>query len=136
MNIKGFKVNFLGDSITEGVGVDDWDNCRFDNRLAKLCQLSGHNNYGVGGSRLPEKPGIVADSAKDVHGLHKHHARRRRLHQHGVLIVGESVHDAAFRVRRHRDVGKNLLQQLWSCFRRSACTASFIHETEIRHGFS
>ena len=52
MNIKGFKVNFLGDSITEGVGVDDWDNCRFDNRLAKLCQLSGHNNYGVGGSRL------------------------------------------------------------------------------------
>lgn len=52
MDIKGLKVNFLGDSITEGYGVNDWDNCRFDNRLAKMCQLAAHNNYGVGGSRL------------------------------------------------------------------------------------
>lgn len=52
MDIKGLKVNFLGDSITEGYGVADWDNCRFDNRLAKMCQLASHNNYGVGGSRL------------------------------------------------------------------------------------
>lgn len=52
MNIKGFKVNFLGDSITEGVGVADIANCRYDNRLAKLCQLSAVNNYGVSGTRL------------------------------------------------------------------------------------
>ena len=52
MDIKGFKVNFLGDSITEGVGVTDRENCRYDNRLKVLCELSAVNNYGVGGTRL------------------------------------------------------------------------------------
>ena len=52
MNITGFKVNFLGDSITEGVGVADQENCRFDNRLAAMCQLSATNNYGISGTRL------------------------------------------------------------------------------------
>ena len=52
MDIKGFKVNFLGDSITEGVGVTDLANCRYDNRLAVMCQLSAVNNYGIGGTRL------------------------------------------------------------------------------------
>ena len=52
MNIKGFKVNFLGDSITEGTGVTDKANCRYDNRLAVMCQLSAVNNYGIGGTRL------------------------------------------------------------------------------------
>ena len=52
MNIKGFKVNFLGDSITEGVGVVDRANCRYDKRLEKMCELSKVNNYGIGGTRL------------------------------------------------------------------------------------
>lgn len=52
MNIQGFKVNFLGDSITEGAGVTDQENCRFDNRLAAMCQLGAVNNYGIGGTRL------------------------------------------------------------------------------------
>lgn len=52
MNIKGFKVNFLGDSITEGVCVANPETCRFDNRLAAMCQLSAVNNYGIGGTRL------------------------------------------------------------------------------------
>ena len=52
MDIKGFKVNFLGDSITEGVGVSDLANCRYDNRFAAMCNLSKVNNYGVRGTRL------------------------------------------------------------------------------------
>ena len=51
MNIKGMKVNFLGDSITEGAGVVDQAN-RYDNRLAAMCQLSAINSYGISGSRL------------------------------------------------------------------------------------
>ena len=39
MNIKGFTVNFLGDSITFGVGVSDI-HCRYDNRIAKMLELS------------------------------------------------------------------------------------------------
>ena len=52
MDIKGLKVNFLGDSITEGTGVTDVKNCRYDNRLAVMCGLSKINNYGIGGTRL------------------------------------------------------------------------------------
>ena len=51
MNIKGLKVNFLGDSITEGIGVEDIENCRVDNRLKKLCDLAAVNNYSVSGTR-------------------------------------------------------------------------------------
>ena len=52
MNIKGFKVNFLGDSITEGVGVKDRKNARYDNRVKKALMLSEVNNYGISGTRL------------------------------------------------------------------------------------
>ena len=52
MNIKGFKVNFLGDSITEGIGVSDIQNCRYDNYLAKKLELSEVNNHSISGSRL------------------------------------------------------------------------------------
>lgn len=52
MNITGFRLNFLGDSITEGTGVTDQTNSRYDNRLAKMCRLSAVNNYGIGGTRL------------------------------------------------------------------------------------
>ena len=52
MNIKGFKVNFLGDSITEGVGVSDIVSCRYDKRLASMCELEAVYNYGIGGTRL------------------------------------------------------------------------------------
>ena len=52
MDVKGYKVNLLGDSITEGVGVSDRENCRYDNRLTRLLGLSAVNNYGVSGTRL------------------------------------------------------------------------------------
>ena len=51
MDIKGFKINFLGDSITEGSGVSNPANNRFDNRLAAMCGITA-KNYGIGGSRL------------------------------------------------------------------------------------
>ena len=55
MELKGRKVNFLGDSITEGAGVTDIANCRFDNRLAAMCGLTA-KNYGIGGTRLAHQP--------------------------------------------------------------------------------
>ena len=51
MNVKGFKVNFLGDSITEGVGVSG-PNCRYDNLVAEMLEFSATNNYSISGSRL------------------------------------------------------------------------------------
>ena len=58
MELKGKVINFLGDSITEGVGVTDIANCRYDNIIDKRFELSAHYNYGIGGTRLAhqEKP--------------------------------------------------------------------------------
>ena len=47
MELKGKKINFLGDSITEGCGTD----LRFDQIIAEqtgaVCR-----NYGIGGTRI------------------------------------------------------------------------------------
>lgn len=51
MEIKNKIISFLGDSITEGVGVKDIANCRFDNVIAREYSAIVHN-CGVGGSRL------------------------------------------------------------------------------------
>ena len=66
MNIKGFKVNFLGDSITYGVGVSDVENCRYDRRIAKMLEISQVNNYGVNGSRMAHQ---TVPSAKPWYDL-------------------------------------------------------------------
>ena len=58
MKLEGLTVNFLGDSITEGSGVSNVAECRYDNRLKKAYNLKATNNYGIGGTRFAhqEKP--------------------------------------------------------------------------------
>ena len=67
MNTKGFQVNFLGDSITEGVGVTDWDNCRYDNLVGKLLGFSKVNSYGIGGTRIAHQPSPSATPRYDLY---------------------------------------------------------------------
>ena len=52
MDLKDKTINFLGDSITEGAGVEDIEANRFDNVIKRKCDLKRVNNYGVGGSRI------------------------------------------------------------------------------------
>lgn len=52
IELKGKILNFLGDSITEGYGVENIAQNRFDNILKKTCELKGVNNYGIGGTRI------------------------------------------------------------------------------------
>ena len=52
MKLEGKVINFLGDSITEGVGVSDVASNRYDNILKRECKLSATYNYGVSGTRL------------------------------------------------------------------------------------
>ena len=58
MKLEGLTVNFLGDSITEGTGVTNIAENRYDNRLKRMYNLGATNNYGIGGTRLAhqEKP--------------------------------------------------------------------------------
>jgi len=52
MELKGKIIDFIGDSITEGVGVTDIANCRYDNRICRDYGLLRTYNYGIGGTRL------------------------------------------------------------------------------------
>lgn len=52
MELNGKIVDFLGDSITEGVGVYDIENRRYDNQIHRRFGLAAHYNYGIGGTRL------------------------------------------------------------------------------------
>lgn len=51
MELKGLKINFLGDSITEGVGASAKDTI-YHAVLAKEAGLSQARNYGLSGTRI------------------------------------------------------------------------------------
>ena len=51
MELKNAKINFLGDSITEGYGTSAQDKI-YLNVLAKQEGLAAARNYGVGGTRI------------------------------------------------------------------------------------
>lgn len=50
MELKGKIISFLGDSITEGVGVSCEEN-RYPNRIGAKYGAKKINNYGIGGTR-------------------------------------------------------------------------------------
>ena len=52
MELNNKIISFLGDSITEGVGVADIENNRYDMRLKKMYNLKEVYNYGIGGTRI------------------------------------------------------------------------------------
>jgi len=66
MELKGKIIDFLGDSITEGVGVTDRANNRYDKVLQKNCGLAATYNYGIGGTRIAHQS---KPSAKPRHDL-------------------------------------------------------------------
>ena len=66
MELKGKIIDFLGDSITEGVGVKDRANNRYDNILKRRCDLAATYNYGIGGTRFAHQ---TAPSTKPRHDL-------------------------------------------------------------------
>ena len=65
MELKGKIIDFLGDSITEGAGVSNLEN-RYDNRLAKMCDLKAVYNYGIGGTRIAHQISPTANPRQDL----------------------------------------------------------------------
>lgn len=65
MELKGLKINFLGDSITEGHGVTRTE-YRFTDRLAAQYGVISVN-YGIGGTRIARQktPSFYPDHDKD-----------------------------------------------------------------------
>lgn len=56
MKLEGLKVNFLGDSITEGCGTSGTEKI-FMNVLKEECGLAEARNYGKGGTRIALQKG-------------------------------------------------------------------------------
>lgn len=54
MELIGKKINFLGDSITQGVGASSEDKI-YLNRLKEMAELSCVRNYGISGTRLAKQ---------------------------------------------------------------------------------
>lgn len=51
MNLKGKKVAFVGDSISEGVGVSAWENC-YHQLVKKKAELAWAHVNAISGSRI------------------------------------------------------------------------------------
>ena len=56
MILEGKKINFLGDSITEGHGCKGEENF-FSNVLMREAHLAAARNYGIGGTRIARQKG-------------------------------------------------------------------------------
>jgi lysophospholipase L1-like esterase len=59
MELKGKRINFLGDSITEGHGTSDWGTKPYHQLLRVRCELAEARNYGLGGTKIARLPVIT-----------------------------------------------------------------------------
>ena len=57
MKLQGKKINFLGDSITEGHGASSNEKC-FVSLIEKMAELGVARNYGIGGTRIAIQNGV------------------------------------------------------------------------------
>lgn len=60
MELKHAKINFLGDSITEGVGTSG-EHARFTNLIAERYELGVMRNYGISGTRFARQDNVLGD---------------------------------------------------------------------------
>lgn len=64
MELKGKKINFLGDSITEGCCASGYDKS-FVELLRRSCGLAEARNYGIGGTRIARQRTPSAEAKYD-----------------------------------------------------------------------
>ena len=64
MELKGKKINFLGDSITEGHGTSDWATKPYHQILKANVGLAEARNYGKGGTKISRLP-VITDNPFD-----------------------------------------------------------------------
>ncbi len=65
MELQGKIINFLGDSITEGMGIFELEH-RYDYLLMRKYDLKAVNNYGSSGTRLARQSTALNDPGADL----------------------------------------------------------------------
>ncbi len=83
MELKGKILNFLGDSITEGSGVADITNNRYDNVIASKCEVAQVNNYGIGGTRIAYQKKPSAEARFDLYFC----GRAQRMDKNADVVI-------------------------------------------------
>ena len=64
MELKGKKITFLGDSITEGCGASSKEN-NFVEILKRNCELKEAYNHGIGGTRIAKQIQLNENETED-----------------------------------------------------------------------
>ncbi len=64
MKLEGLKINFLGDSITEGCGTS-CEAARFTKLIETEQKLAVMRNYGIGGTRIARQHSVSANTRWD-----------------------------------------------------------------------
>ena len=90
MDLKGKIANFLGDSITEGAGVSNAKENRYDNRLKEMYGLETVYNYGIGGSRLAHQKNPSDNPRMDLCFCGRAHNMNKNA---DVVVVFGGVND-------------------------------------------
>lgn len=86
MELKGLKINFLGDSITQGSGASCADTI-YHAVLAKEAELAVARNYGIGGTRFALQKGTEKRPKDDYVDVNSFCERFDQMEEDADVIV-------------------------------------------------
>jgi len=92
MKLQGLRINFLGDSITEGVGASSKDTV-YHAVLAKEVGLSQANNYGISGTRFAIQKGTEKCPKDDYVDVNSFCERFDQMADADVVVVFGGTND-------------------------------------------
>ncbi|MBR2884730.1 MAG: SGNH/GDSL hydrolase family protein [Clostridia bacterium] len=86
MDLRGLKINFLGDSITEGVGAS-CENTIYHAVLKKEVGLAEARNYGISGTRIALQNGTPKNPKNDYVSINSFCARFSSMDDDADVVV-------------------------------------------------
>lgn len=86
MDLKGLKINFLGDSITQGVGASSPETI-YHAVLKKEAGLAQTRNYGIGGTRFAIQKGTVKRPKDDYVDINSFCERFEEMDDDADVVV-------------------------------------------------
>ena len=92
MELKGLIINFLGDSITEGVGTSSKETI-YHAVLAKEVGLAQANNYGISGTRFAIQKGTEKQPKDDYVDINSFCERFDKMDDADVVVVFGGTND-------------------------------------------
>lgn len=86
MELKGLKINFLGDSITQGVGASSPETI-YHAVLAREAQLAEARNYGISGTRFALQKGTPGRPKDDIVDVNSFSERFNKMDDDADVVV-------------------------------------------------